>query len=365
MDRLKNPFAPADEAVSRPNNEEMATSSDDFLAFSSTSTPAKSFTNNTNFKPKRGKSNRMGNWERFGAMNQEYQSPTYKSQRNTWSQERGFQGNFELRGTPNNFSGNQNYSNFSPNSTPNRDSLHGVRPPFRRGTPRSEPGQRGGSFYRGAPGFFGTPHQTGFNQFQNSGGYFNSAPKYIGRGTPRGMRSRGRGNNRGQYSYTSNNEARWSESGYFHPSMLEDPWADLNRVQSNKDLSSVTTSSSGTLDNAMMSDSMIPQVGDTLLERNQDIQRNTSFEENLEQSKGSIDQSTYNDSSSDEDNVIITIEETPHKGIDNSTKRLGTKLLELPVDSHKELNDSEVSKSDSLVPLVGDSVLIQDITMDI
>ena len=128
MARLRNPFASSDEGVSNPNKELTAAASDDFLAFryeiaqygilhvllnlitqsltasfgyihySSTSTPARPNTDDANFKPRRGKSNRRGNWERFGAFNQDQQSPIYKSQRNTWNQEMGFQQNFRSRG---------------------------------------------------------------------------------------------------------------------------------------------------------------------------------------------------------------------------------------------------------------------------
>ena len=65
--------------------------------FSSTSTPAKP--HHESFKIKRGKSNRMGNWERFGAFNQDHQSsPVYKSQRQAWNQDRGSGQNFQPRG---------------------------------------------------------------------------------------------------------------------------------------------------------------------------------------------------------------------------------------------------------------------------
>ena len=41
----------------------------------------------------------MGNWERFGAFNQDHQSsPVYKSQRQAWNQDRGSGQNFQPRG---------------------------------------------------------------------------------------------------------------------------------------------------------------------------------------------------------------------------------------------------------------------------
>ena len=41
----------------------------------------------------------MGNWERFGAFNQDHQSsPVYKSQRQAWNQDRGSGQNYQPRG---------------------------------------------------------------------------------------------------------------------------------------------------------------------------------------------------------------------------------------------------------------------------
>ena len=67
--------------------------------FSDTSTPAKS--NNDNFRPKRGKSNRMGNWQRFAAFNQEHQSPIPSPQRRTWNHDNLSKQNYHQRGKSN------------------------------------------------------------------------------------------------------------------------------------------------------------------------------------------------------------------------------------------------------------------------
>ena len=140
--------------------------------------------------------------------------------------------------------------NFNRNSPHNFDAQHGGCPSFERGTPRSAPGPRGSS-YRGAPGFFGTPYQTSFNRSQNS--YSN----YTGRGNNRGNRSRGT-NNRHKYSFNSHQATGWSESGYFHSSMLEDPWTHLEDSKCNNDASEVASSHQNI--HSQMSDSMIAQV---------------------------------------------------------------------------------------------------------
>ena len=46
----------------------------------------------------------MGNWERFGAFNQDHQSsPVYKSQRQAWNQDRGSGQNYQPRGKKKHF----------------------------------------------------------------------------------------------------------------------------------------------------------------------------------------------------------------------------------------------------------------------
>lgn len=361
MDRLRNPFAASDSSISQPSSqEEIVTPNDDFLAFSSTSTPAKPYNDNSSFKPKRGKANRMDNWERFGAMNQEHQMPAYNSQRNhdRGFHDRGMRGGYRSRGSPNNFRGNPSHNQFNASSTPSPNIQHNSYPHSQRGTPRSEPGARGGGFYRGAPGFFGTPHQNSFNQFQSGGNRYHSNPNNFTRGPFRGNRSRGRGNNRNIFSYSKNKDG-WSESGYFHPSMLEDPWSSLRGDKTGNN-SLADASSIEDVNNAKMSDSMIPQMDDTVLQRHKDIQNET-----LEQSKCSLDQSNYSDSS-DEDNVNIIIGETNKQDIEVSKKR---GCLETPVSSRikhqKQTNDKDLSMSDSMIPLIGDSILVQDVTMDI
>ena len=108
------------------------------------------------------------------------------------------------------------------------------------------------------------------------------------------------------------------------------------------------------------------QVGDAVLERNEDIQISALHDDKLEESKESLNPNLNSYSSSDEDDVIITIGETPQKKLASEEKKIGKQLLELPIDAQKSnLSDNEVSRSDSMIPLVGDSILLQDVTMDI
>ena len=155
-------------------------------------------------------------------------------------------------GSPNNFRGNvSNHNQSSSGSTPNF--------PFaqhsQRGTPRSEPGMRGGGSYRGAPGFFGTPIENSARPFHRGG--HSSNPNYTPRGSFRGNRSRGRPNN--PYPYSSFNKNKESDcgNGYFHPEMLENPWQKLE-AKSNSSLAN--TPPAEDVNCAKMSDSMIPQV---------------------------------------------------------------------------------------------------------
>ena len=160
-------------------------------------------------------------------------------------------------GSPNNFRGNPTHNNFASHHSPHSDYHQNAYRPFHRGTPRSEPGPRGGNSYRGAPGFFGTPQQSNYNQFQGRGGRYNSNPNSDRRNF-RGNRGRGRPfNSSKSFDYHSKNEEPWSESGYFHPSMLENPWSDLE-VNTNTDSSKAP--SSADVSSVKLSDSMIPQV---------------------------------------------------------------------------------------------------------
>ena len=144
------------------------------------------------------------------------------------------------------------------NATPNvRFQLRG-RTPFRANAPRSEPGPRGNVAYRGAPGFFGTPNLRNSNNFEHRGRHNsnrNSWRRAFSRASHNISSDRGKGNQQKRFG--------WSETGYFHPSMLEDPWAHLQMSDisiSNCDSSNITTSSKENPLAMTMSDSMIAQV---------------------------------------------------------------------------------------------------------
>ena len=80
-----------------------------------------------------------------------------------------------------------------------------------------------------------------------------------------------------------------------------------------------------------------------------------------------MDTSRYSDNSSDDDNVIITIGETPYK---QSDKESGPNITSSSISGtvisreQDQRMENAVSKSDSMIPLVGDSILAQDITID-
>eukprot|EP00092_Neocalanus_flemingeri_P051894 GFUD01060480.1.p1 GENE.GFUD01060480.1~~GFUD01060480.1.p1 ORF type:complete len:232 (+),score=83.88 GFUD01060480.1:67-762(+) len=191
-------------------------SNSEFLAFSSTPIAEK------NFKPKWGKKNRNENWKRFGnSLNEGGGGSTVS--------------------TPSSYSSGNQYQ------------------------------QQGGNY-------------------QQSGGRWNrgGAVGHRGRGGYRGHD--GRGYSRGGQNQSRGGQNQWSsgsggygninkEEGYFHPSMLRDPWEELEREmgqtkqnlseQSDWDVSLTVGGDRG----KVLSDSLIPQVGDTLCERNGDMER--------------------------------------------------------------------------------------------
>eukprot|EP00092_Neocalanus_flemingeri_P051895 GFUD01060481.1.p1 GENE.GFUD01060481.1~~GFUD01060481.1.p1 ORF type:complete len:231 (+),score=84.07 GFUD01060481.1:67-759(+) len=209
-------------------------SNSEFLAFSSTPIAEK------NFKPKWGKKNRNENWKRFGNSLNEGEGGT----------------------TPSSYSSGNQYQ------------------------------QQGGNHYQ----------QHGGN-YQQSGGRWNrggAVGGHRGRGGYRGHD--GRGYSRGGQNQSRGGQNQWSsgsggygninkEEGYFHPSMLRDPWEELEREmgqtkqnlseQSDWDVSLTVGGDRG----KVLSESLIPQVGDTLCERNGDMEApDTGLEEEADNS---------------------------------------------------------------------------------
>ena len=86
--------------------------------------------------------------------------------------------------------------------------------------------------------------------------------------------------------------------------------------------------------------------------------------EDLEEKKGDgKEHSDYSDSS-DEDNVVITTGEETRNTQKNISLLPDIDILNDSVDS-KSSKVGDVSKSDSMIPLVGDSILAQNVTLDI
>jgi len=245
------------------SNNSSSSSSMDFLAFSTTSTPREE-----KFKPRRGKQNRQDNWNRFGQFERGGNRPRFSSPQPN-------------RGSHNN----------SPhfNSTPN----------WTQG-----PSQRG---WRGSPNTFRnfTPRGGG-----GSGG---------GRGfTPRDRGGSGGGGRGGRGNFSNDS------GSYFHPSMIEDPWADLIRQRDrNAHIDSELNADTS------LSDSLRPQVGDSIINPAPDVP--DSLDHTLE------DMSKYS-FSSDKDNA-------------------GTGENPSDITLNESGNSDKIALSDSLIPMVGDSIL--------
>ena len=190
--------------------------SNEFLQFSSTPIEGK------NFKPKWGKKNRQDNWNRFG---------------NSFQQEGG--------------------TGESPVS-------HG------HGHYRG----RGGGGWNGR----GRGHHGGGWQ----GGGYQPRGGRGGRGFNNSWHGGGGGGGRFNNSYNQNRSHNSQDNGegYFHPAMLEDPWAELEAYDyddgggGHGDSHWEVPSQGGP-----MSESMIAQVGDTLNDRNEKLLETTENED--------------------------------------------------------------------------------------
>lgn len=236
----------------------------DFLGFSSTPIPGK------DFKPKWGKKNRNQNWKGFGSYNEG---------------EEAHQGG---GGNQNNFRGNPNHQGQFQNSPNHRGQYHGS--PQIRGSPHQfTPRGRGANYHNGGRGSYQNSPNGGRGGFQNSpngsrGGFQNSPNG--GRGNYLNSPSGGRGcfQNSGRGGGGYQNSPNGNQGGYFNPAMLRNPWADLEWARDHKNQGNPTgdgeTVEEENHQNDVMSDSMIPQVGESLLERNNDI---TNVEDDLEE----------------------------------------------------------------------------------
>ena len=203
-------------------------SSSGFLGFSSTPAEGK------HFKPKWGKRNRQDNWNRFGQSQAESESTNFSGHRGRgggWRGGGGGGGGWRGGGGGGRWNG------------------------------------RGGG-WRGGGG-------RGFNNSWQGGQQEQSYNRSYQR------------HGQGQGGWQGHNSG--SSEGYFHPGMLEDPWAELEQSYGYGDSQggdfqddSVTDSLAAhqgeeeTEQKDVMSESMIVQVGDSLCERNDKILDSTA-----------------------------------------------------------------------------------------
>ena len=130
-------------------------------------------------------------------------------------------------------------------NSPNFHSGRGNSPHFRGGFR----GRGGGGDWRGHPGFRGQSPNPGFRG-RGGGGDWGHSPNFRG----------GRGGGGGGHRGGGRGGFGGSES-YFHPSMLEDPWARLERQRGGASFSSISDrEGDGEKAAKQLSDSMIPQA---------------------------------------------------------------------------------------------------------
>ena len=264
-EKLPNPFESRG-AAKGPETE-------DFIAFSSNSTPG------DRFVPKRGKKNRQDNWRRFGNFENQQQQ-NYYSPRG-----RGGMG----------YPGSSEY--FSQN-------LREIQCHFAHFL----------SDYHSTPNW---SHQNPFRgQHWNLGG----TPR-GGRGGNRGFTPRGNFRGRGGHQNDQNRS-------YFHPSMLEDPWANL--VKKN-DLNESIASEEH---NQSLSDSLRPQFGDSMINPAPDVPENLDDTNDLSKysytSDQGLDESRLNlneESISEENDQNDTLEGKPNLS-DSMIPLVGESILE-------------------------------------
>ena len=125
------------------------------------------------------------------------------------------------------------------------------------------------------------------------------------------MNNSWQGQNRNQFSPGPGGNGDQEGVGYFHPSMLRDPWEELEREQGNLQQSQTQQSNyNDTLDESdvehdrVLSDSMIPQVGDTLCERNGRLDTSCDTTEDLTETEEPVGERQVDDRDvSKEENV--------------------------------------------------------------
>jgi len=253
-----------------------------FIPFSSTPV------HGSNFKPKFGKKNRVDNWTRFGRSeglegSHNSRSPGYRSHNNSgfrnhnhsgeYSQDHRSPkyGNFNNSGEYRSPGGSQGHNTSGENYHQDQAYTNQGYRHSPRGRGYSSPQPRRGN---------GTPRGGGYG-----GGVHQSGGSPSLRGSHRG---RGNWNNRSQNSFESNTSG--STASHFHPSMIEDPWKYLENqrarrlnhsARSSKTDSFSDSSHLNQLSNTQVkSESMIPMVGDSLMQRNQELNETEEVPEN-------------------------------------------------------------------------------------
>jgi hypothetical protein len=179
------------------------------------------------------------------------------------------------------------------------------------GHPYQQQHQQGGRWnrgggYRGNGGFRGGGNNRGGQNYGRGG----NNQGWGGQNRGRGGQNQGWGGQNqgwGQQNQEFGGQNQWSSGnsfnrnnandGYFNPSMLRDPWEELEReigqLKQNMSEHSDWDDSITVKDETerAMSDSLIPQVGDTLLERNANLDRSDEEpNENEDSKESSLDQ---------------------------------------------------------------------------
>ncbi len=185
---------------------------------------------------------------------------------------------------------------------------------------RQDNWQRFGQFEQGQRGHFYSPRGRGGHGGAQNSPYFHSTPNW----TQDRHQSHGRWRGNNQQRDRRNQHQNYQKSAsYFHPSMLEDPWANLGKNSSKFSESSKNSFSV----NDSLSDSLRPQVGDSVINPAPEV--SDSFVDDPSQysfnSEKNDAQTTKQSSTSDDMTLSSEIQEP--------------------------------SLSDSMIPLVGDSIL--------
>lgn len=130
--------------------------------------------------------------------------------------------------------------------------------------------------------------------------------------------------------------------------MLEDPWARFENASQNVGGSSSLSTSETDPKTLIMSDSMIPQVGDSFFQRNLNPAPEVNNDDTNE-TKDDIDMSASSSS-------VISVPENNDEN--HAQMSLDSSSISGLLDLKKPKEGGGKSLSDSMIPLVGDSMLV-------